>query len=82
MREVARRFTLAFQRALPDIPDVDLYWGALFTIGMLAHTLRGATLLEIISAGRCDPTETEEVTYRIVTFACAGLRSLPAKEPG
>ena len=31
--EVARRFTIAIRRALPDLADVDLHWGASFTIG-------------------------------------------------
>lgn len=82
MAEVARRFTVAFKRALPEMPEMDLYWGAFFTIGMLAHTVHGTKLLEAISAGRCDPRDTEEVTRRMVTFASAGLRSLVALRAG
>jgi len=82
MGEVARRFTMAFKRSLPEMPDVDLYWGAFFTIGMLAHTMHGTKLLEAISAGRSDPADTEVITHRMVTFACAGLRSLVAEQPG
>lgn len=76
MGEVARRFIAAFKRALPEIPEMDLYWGAFFTIGMLAHTMHGTKLLEAISGGRCDAADMEEVTHRIVIFASAGLRSL------
>jgi len=76
MGEVARRFTMAFKRALPEMPDMDLYWGAFFTIGMLAHTMHGTKLLEAISAGRCDPADREGIAHRIVIFASAGLRSL------
>jgi len=82
MGEVARRFTMAFKRSLPEMPDVDLYWGAFFTIGMLAHTMHGTKLIEAISAGRCDPADTEGISHRLVTFACAGLRSLVAEQTG
>jgi AcrR family transcriptional regulator len=76
MAEVARRFKMAFGKALPELPERNLYWGAFFTIGMLAHTMHGTKLLDAISAGLCNPGDREGITHRMVVFASAGIRSL------
>ncbi len=82
MEEVAGRFTLAFKKALPELPEMDFYWGGFFMIGILAHTMQGTKLLEAISAGRCDPADREGITHRMVAFASGGLRSLIHSRPG
>lgn len=80
MGEVARRFTLAIQRALPDAANTDLYWGAFFTIGVLAHTVTASALLNLIPTDRCDPKDPNSITERMTTFVCAGLRSFVIRE--
>lgn len=80
MGEVARRFTLAIRRALPDAANTDLHWGAFFTIGVLAHTVTASALLNLIPNDRCDPKNADSVTERVTTFVCAGLRSFVIRE--
>jgi AcrR family transcriptional regulator len=80
MGEVARRFTLAILRALPDAANTDLHWGAFFTIGVLAHTVTASALLNLIPNDRCDPKNADSVTERMTTFVCAGLRSFVIRE--
>lgn len=64
------------------MPEMDLYWSAFLTIGMLAHTMHATKLQEVISDGLCDPTDAEKVKSRMVTFASAGVRSLLATRIG
>lgn len=79
MREVARRFTAAFRRALPGLPLVDLMWRMHFGIGAMAHTLAGTYHLKVLSGGLCDPSDVEGTVERMVAFLAAGLRApLPA----
>ncbi len=78
---IAPRFQVALQRALPEIHAVDLYWGAFFTIGMVACAMRGASLLRVISGEAFNPAETEATAKRIVAFVCAGLRSFAGEMP-
>jgi AcrR family transcriptional regulator len=80
MGEVARRFALALRRALPDAADTDLYWGAFFTLGVLAHTVTAGVLLELLSSGRCLPYNADTTMERMTTFVCAGLRSFVTRD--
>jgi AcrR family transcriptional regulator len=74
MTKVAERFFAALRRALPGLHREDFFWRVHFMIGALAHTMAGRHLLEFISNGCCDPTDTEAVTGQYVQFVCAGLR--------
>ncbi len=80
MGEIAQRFLQAMRRALPDLPEEDLYWRVHFAVGVLAHTLVRGQLLAVVSQGRCGPTDVETVTRRMVTFLCAGLRAGTGEE--
>ena len=75
MAEIARRFGTVLHRALPGLPEEELFWRMHFAVGALAHTLAGTKLLEILSQGRCGPPEAEAVRRRMVAFLCAGLRA-------
>lgn len=79
MRETARRFTLAFRRVLPGLPQVELLWRVHFGIGALAHTMAGCYLLKNLSGGLCDPTDVKGAVERLVAFLAAGLRA-PLRE--
>jgi AcrR family transcriptional regulator len=75
IRETARRFTLAFRRALPGLPEVELLWRLHFGVGLLVHTLAGTYHLEVLSDGQCDPSDADALIERMVTFLTAGLRA-------
>jgi AcrR family transcriptional regulator len=72
---VAERFTPAFQRALPRVPMVDLFWRLHFLVGAMAHTMADAERLREFSGGLCDPDDTEGTIRRLVTFLNAGLKA-------
>jgi AcrR family transcriptional regulator len=81
MREVARRFAAALRRALPELPETELWWRMHFSAGALAHTLAGNVHLETLSGGRCDPSDVRGTTERLVRYVAAGLKApLPGRE--
>jgi len=79
--QVAHRFLPALRRALPEVPDVELFWRLHFAIGAMAHTMAAGGMLRALSGGRCDPTQDAEGTLRrIKAFMLAGLTApLPAE---
>jgi AcrR family transcriptional regulator len=80
LRPVAARFIQAYQRALPGLPLVELLWRLHFSVGVMAHTLGAASLLQIMSDGQCDPTDTEGMLRRMSAFMQAGLSApVPAE---
>lgn len=76
-----RRFDSSVARALPDLPQNEIFWRMVFTIGALHH------VVPIWSNALGLPYESvvlhdaEGVTRRLVAFAAAGLRSpVPARD--
>lgn len=72
---MARRFMPAFQRALPDIPRVELAWRIHFVIGAMAHTMGASKLLKVMSDGQSDVSDVEGTLARLNTFVLAGLKA-------
>jgi AcrR family transcriptional regulator len=68
-----QRFFPALGRALPDLPADELSWRVHFAIGALAHTMAASKILELMSDGRCDITNTEGTLARLKAFVLAGL---------
>ena len=80
LQPVATRFIAAYQRALPELPRVELLWRLHFSFGALAHTLGAANLLRVFSDGQCDPTDLEGTLRRMEAFMQAGLTApVPAE---
>jgi AcrR family transcriptional regulator len=75
MGEIARRFGAALRRAVPDLPEHELYWRMHFAVGALAHTLAGGRLLQIVSQGQCGLSDVEAIRRRMIRFVCAGLKA-------
>ena len=83
MEGVVRRFRGAFQRALPEVPPVELFWRLHFTIGAMAHTLAASWIIEMLSGGLCDPSDVDGTIERLVAFAVTGLESpVPSRAKG
>ena len=72
---VGMRFVRAYQRALPDLPHVELMWRLHFSIGALAHTMGASRMLQIFSNGQCDPSDVEGTLKRLEAFMIAGLKA-------
>ena len=82
MNEISRRFDAAVRRALPDRNPADLCWAMHLIAGMLTRIMLSSAPSDASSAAAGNQAAVEEVSFKIVTFACAGLRSLPADRAG
>jgi AcrR family transcriptional regulator len=77
---LARRFVPALQRALPELPRVELVWRLHFAIGALAHTMAASKMLEMMSGGSCELSDVEGTLTRLKAFVLAGLTCPVATE--
>src|SRR5690606_1323870 len=68
-----RRFIPPLRRALPGVPDADLYWGMHFSLGTMHYTFTHLERLNTISRGACDISRADEVIDRMTGFAVAGF---------
>lgn len=75
LKPVMERFNVAFSRAVPDLTDADRTWRILFSIGAMVHVMSWSSVLPRISGGLLDPSDTKELTRRVVAFAAAGFRA-------
>jgi AcrR family transcriptional regulator len=74
-REIShlRRFASAMQRSLPDVEEMDIYWGLHFALAMAHQTIRDSERLEKLSNGLCDLDDVEGIIARVVTAATLAL---------
>jgi len=69
------RFLGAFRRALPGLPEDEMFWRLHFLIGALAHTMAGMHHLKVTSEGLCDASNPDTVLDRLIPFLAAGFRA-------
>ena len=75
LAHVAQRFLPAFQRALPDLPLVELLWRLQFVFGVMSHTMLAGRIVKFLAKGQCDTTDAEGTMKRVETFVLAGLKA-------
>ena len=76
LAHISARFIPAFERALPGVPRVELFWRMLFMMGAVAHTIGGASgMLRMLSGAECDPTDIEGIYRRVRAFLLAALQA-------
>jgi AcrR family transcriptional regulator len=75
LHPVIERFTVAFSRALPDLPRAVLLWRIYYSVGATAHVMCDPARFKQLSGGICDPADVREVVRQLVTFLTAGLRA-------
>ena len=70
--ELGQRFVEAFARALPEVPQTEVYWRFKLVVGVLVYVLddtdRTGGYVE-------DPSDVDGPVRRLVTFLAAGLRA-------
>ena len=77
---VRDRMMPALQRALPDLPEVELIWRLHFAIGALAHTMQSTIRLQWLARGKAMTSDREATLRRLVGFCAAGMRAPAAEE--
>ncbi len=81
--KVFTRFTAAFGKALPRLPEDERLWRLHFVIGAMAHTLVSSGKLEKLTCGLCNAADTDAIVERMVSFTTAGLTApLPTTADG
>ena len=74
-----KRFLAALQRALPALTPAELAWRFQFAVGAMGYLMADPQNLKAISAGLCDPGDTETAIRELVTFLAAGLNASAAR---
>ncbi|HYC05418.1 MAG TPA: TetR/AcrR family transcriptional regulator [Azospirillaceae bacterium] len=70
-----QRFVLALARALPHLPQEEVYWRLHFSLGVLHSLYTDLSRLETLSGGLCTPEDSEAMTRRAIDFATAGFEA-------
>lgn len=73
---VVLKLIAILKRALPDMPEADLFWGYHFVTGALMNTLARTGRIDRLSGGVCHSDDFPAVKARIARFMAAGFLSL------
>src|ERR1700755_62855 len=68
-----RKFAAAMRRSLPDVGEVDLYWGLHFALAMAHQTIRDSERLTKLSEGKCDINDVQGIIERVVAVSVRAL---------
>ncbi len=69
------RFATVLARALPDLPQEELYWRVHFAMGAIALALRGTGDWDVFQGALQDNGDTELMLRRLVAFLEAAFRA-------
>lgn len=75
---VVLKLVSILKRALPDMPEEDIFWGYHFVTGALMNTLARSGRIDRLSGGLCRSDDFEGVKKRMARFMAAGFLSLKA----
>ena len=70
-----RKFAAAMRRSLPEVSEVDLYWGLHFALAMAHQTIRDSERLAKLSDGMCDLNDVGAIIDRIVAVSVNALKA-------
>lgn len=70
-----QRFVLPLARALPHLPQQEIYWRLHFVMGVQHALYTDMKRLETLSGGLCQLDNLEAVAGRVVDFVIAGLEA-------
>jgi AcrR family transcriptional regulator len=73
---VVLKLVSILQRALPDTPARDIFWGYHFVTGSLMNTLARTGRIDRLSAGLCKSDDFQAVRQRMAKFMDAGFLAL------
>jgi AcrR family transcriptional regulator len=73
---VVLKLVSILQRALPDTPARDIFWGYHFVTGSLMNTLARTGRIDRLSAGLCKSDDFQAVRQRMAKFMAAGFLAL------
>lgn len=71
---VAVRFNKAFSKALPGVPNEEIWWRVHLMAGAMIHTMAHGEMLQRLSSGASGNPTLEQTISRFIRFAAAGVR--------
>ncbi len=72
---VVLRLIGLLQKALPEVPEEDIFWGYHFVTGSFMHSLSRSGRLDRLSNGLCHSDDLPAVKARMADFMTAGFLS-------
>ncbi len=75
---VVKRFTAAFERALPSVSRAEIELHFLFSVGVMAHTLCFFEQMPNYTGHESEDISAEDLATLMVRYSAAGFRSLTA----
>lgn len=76
MDPVVRRLLELLRKAMPSVPDEDIFWGYHFVSGALMMTLARTGRIDKLSDGLCRSEDFEAVKARMAKFMAGGFRAI------
>lgn len=73
---VVLRLIDILKKALPDVPEEEIFWGYHFVTGSLMHSLSRSGRLDRLSNGLCRSDDLPAVRARMADFMAAGFEIL------
>lgn len=73
--KVSRTFAAAFHAALPGLSIDEVYWRFQFLLAAQYYTLSSPDRINVLSEGRCDPSDADESLRHMVPFCAAVFRA-------
>ncbi|HKI73983.1 MAG TPA: TetR/AcrR family transcriptional regulator [Pseudomonadales bacterium] len=73
---VVLRLIEILRKAMPDVPETDIFWGYHFVTGSLMHSLAASGRIDRLSGGLCTSDDFEAVKERMADFMAAGFATL------
>jgi AcrR family transcriptional regulator len=73
---VVLKLVSILKRALPHLPEEDIFWGYHFVTGALMNTLARTGRIDRLSGGLCHSDDFQAIKQRIAKFMAAGFQAL------
>ncbi|HWA89493.1 MAG TPA: TetR/AcrR family transcriptional regulator [Rhizomicrobium sp.] len=79
---VVLRLIGILRKALPEVPEEDIFWGYHFVTGSFMHSLSRSGRLDRLSSGLCRSGDLPSVKARMADFMAAGFLSFCKSRKG
>lgn len=77
---VVLKLVSILKKALPDMPEADIFWGYHFVTGALMNTLARTGRIDRLSGGLCHSDDFMAVKARMARFMASGFLALAEKD--
>jgi AcrR family transcriptional regulator len=70
-----RAYVDALRKALPHLPEKDIYWRVTLMVGAYMYAFSDTHRLEQLAKDVCNPNDPDEILEQITTFVTGGLEA-------